>query len=130
VKPRILVTGSRYWRDRAAVRAGLDEAYRRWGPFVLVHGDCRDRRTGKPVGADRWADEWAVDHAAVGIEVERHSADWDRHGDAAGPIRNAEMVARDALVCLAWPTRYSRGTKGCMRLADEAGIPIVNLGER
>ena len=122
--PRILVTGSRNWRDRQAIRDALDEALRRYGPFVLVHGACPPRWDGKP-GADALADEWGMDHRYLGVRVERHPADWDRYGNGAGPVRNREMVEAGALLCLAFPLGESPGTKGCMSLADAAGIPVI-----
>jgi hypothetical protein len=61
----------------------------------------------------------------MGIAVEAHSADWDRLGNRAGPIRNGEMVAAGAGLCLALHRflANSRGTKDCIRQAIAAGIP-------
>lgn len=118
--PRVLVTGSRAWTDEAAVRTALTKAWRVLGrPFVLVHGGC-------PTGVDRIAADWAIEHHCAYITAERHPADWKTHGKAAGPIRNAEMVNLGADVCLAFPLGESHGTRGCMALAEKAGIPVVN----
>lgn len=121
---RILVTGSRNWTDRAVIRAALVEAlgtYTTIGLPVLVHGGAR--------GADALAHvEW---HRLMSqrpgwlAEPEVHRADWDRYGKAAGHRRNAEMVAAGATVCLAFPLGESRGTRGCMALAERAGIPVI-----
>jgi hypothetical protein len=48
-----------------------------------------------------------------------------RYNANAGPIRNAEMVAAGAGMCVAFHRflRQSRGTKDCVRRAIEAGIP-------
>lgn len=47
-------------------------------------------------GADALGEHWATAH---GIPVERFPADWDKHGRAAGPIRNEAMAREgDALV--------------------------------
>ena len=88
-------------------------------PFpVVVHGAAR--------GADSHAD-----HAAMnwGWTPERHPADWDRYGKSAGHRRNAHMISLGADVCLAFPLGESVGTRGCMQLAEAAGIPVVNLGD-
>lgn len=111
---RILVTGSRdltnqwqVWRD---LDAELDN-----GPFVLVHGACS-------FGADAFASQWARAH---GIKQDPHPADWKRYRLRAGPIRNAEMVALGADRCYAYPRGRSPGTRGCVRLAESAGIPVM-----
>lgn len=120
---RILVTGSRNWTDRDTIRRALGKAlgeYTTIGTPVLVHGNAR--------GADRIAeDAWMelADHVPGGLRVERFEADWRQHGRAAGPNRNAAMVATRPAVCLAFPLGESRGTRGCMRLAEAAGIRVV-----
>ena len=118
---RILVTGSRDWTNKDAVHAALNvEISRAVDAFlvpVIVHGDC-------PTGADRIAAEFAEKYD---IAVEAYPADWEKHGRAAGPIRNNEMVDRTAAVCLAFPKPNSRGTKHCMESAAKAGILVVDL---
>lgn len=115
---RILITGSRDWTDRAAIAAALIKVhvYAAIEPakVTVVHGDAR--------GADRIAADLAHQ---FGCNVEAHPADWDRHGKGAGPRRNAEMVAAGADVCLAFPIGASPGTRGCIRLAKQAGIPVT-----
>lgn len=115
---RILITGSRTWTDRDAIRRALVKAGQDAGvhpqAVTVVHGGAR--------GADRMAADLARE---FGCAVEMFPADWDRFGKAAGHRRNAEMVAAGADVCLAFPLGESRGTRGCMRLAEQAGIPVV-----
>ncbi|MEU4296421.1 DUF2493 domain-containing protein [Kitasatospora aureofaciens] len=113
-KSRILVTGSRAWSDRARVEWALGVAFRAFRPIVVVHGGC-------PTGADAMAAVWAQ---RAGVEVEAWPADWDRHGRAAGPIRNAQMVAAGARFCLAFVLPGSRGTADCVRRAEASGIPV------
>ncbi|MQA17862.1 MAG: DUF2493 domain-containing protein, partial [Pseudonocardiaceae bacterium] len=94
---RVLVTVSRTWTDWQTMRAALAE---QWGDgtAVLVSGGC-------PRG-DRDAERiWT----GWGGTVERHPADWRRHGRAAGFRRNAEMVATSADICLAFIHDQSRG---------------------
>lgn len=106
---RILITGSRAWTDRAAIRRALANAGGVFGAHpqevTIVHGGARG--------------------AEFGCRVEVHPADWPRHGKAAGHRRNAEMVALGADVCLAFPLGESRGTRDCVRRARDAGIPVV-----
>ncbi|MFE0079201.1 SLOG family protein [[Kitasatospora] papulosa] len=119
---RILITGSRDWTDETAISKALTAlaAANTFAeqPTVIVHGAC-------PTGADQMADDWARWHAQHSplITVERHPANWDAHGRAAGPRRNAAMVAAGADTCLAFIRNGSRGATGCAVLAEQAGIP-------
>jgi hypothetical protein len=90
---RIMITGSRTWTDRTAIAHAISGCLRSVGtsiggagPFpIVVHGGAR--------GADQLADVVARNW---GWTPERHPADWDRHGRAAGFRRNAAMVALGA----------------------------------
>ncbi|MFI6510064.1 SLOG family protein [Streptosporangium sp. NPDC050855] len=117
---RILVTGSRRWTNVEALEAALTAAWHDVtqldGMMLVVHGHAR--------GADRFADAWARRNH---IEVERHPADWDTHGRAAGHIRNQHMVTLGAHLCLAFPAGAATGTRDCMRRAKAAGIEVVEV---
>ncbi|MGW0245527.1 SLOG family protein [Nocardia goodfellowii] len=118
---RILVTGSRHWPDRATVDNALTEQHNLSTELTVVHGD-------NPRGADRMARDWCTRHPEV--TEERHPADWNRHGRAAGPIRNAHMIERGADLVLAFPLPSSVGTRDCISRAENARIPvrIIPLG--
>lgn len=138
---RVLITGSRNWRDRNAVRSAIADAQARYGDqLIIVHGAC-------PTGADAMADDEA---RALGLQVEVHPADWDTCVDAcypdhrrpkpkgdvvhpgerpdycpyAGPRRNAEMVATGAAECLAFIRTGSRGAAHTASIAEAARIPV------
>ena len=118
---RILVTGSRDWDAEGSLRQALMGAAAGLGVsresrnLIVVHGAC-------PRGADAMADTWAKDY---GIPAERHPADWS-YGKSAGFIRNAEMVALGADLCLAFYKQGAgnKGTDHCASLAEKAGIPV------
>lgn len=115
---RILVTGSRDWTDRSTIRTALVNAWIDLGrpmTAVLVQGECHLG------GADEIAAEiWR----GWGFPIEGHPAEMGPTGHVLGPKRNAHMVSLGADLCLAFPLPSSRGTKNCMRLAREAGIPV------
>jgi hypothetical protein len=134
---RILLTGSRTWTYFDPIADALYTAVKATTEreIVLVHG------------AARGADQIAADYAARAnfpkrlgktLTVEAHPADWNRYGVKAGIIRNEEMVALGADVCLAFidicrkpdcPDRHSEFVHGshgavhCADLAEKTGIP-------
>lgn len=111
---RVLVTGSREWTDEHRVWNELDALVEIYGAFVVVQGEC-------PTGADRFARSWAWTRA---YKCESWPADWDKHGKAAGPIRNQLMVNSKPDFALAFPLPGSRGTMDCMRRLRAAGVQV------
>lgn len=118
---RVIVCGSREWTDRSAIHrtlTGLDD--RQPVPLLIVHGAC-------PKGADAFAHEWALaaQRRAPGVtpEPERHP-DWSRHGKGAGFLRNEEMAALGADLCLAFWDGKSPGTLDMIKRAVAHGIPV------
>lgn len=115
---RVLITGSRTW-DRPDV---IESTLRNWfvtngSPWdaILVSGGC-------PKGADAHAEQvW--DYAK--LTVERHPADWNKHGNYAGLVRNEDMVKLGADICFAFIRDDSAGTSHCRNLAIKAGIPTT-----
>lgn len=121
MKPyRVLVTGSRDWPDAALIDKALQAeclvAVGERRALVVVHGGAK--------GADVMANQWAYRNL---IPIERHPAIWRPNGiynPQAGLLRNRQMVALGADVCLAFIRNGSRGASHCARLAEEAGIPV------
>lgn len=123
----VLVCGGRDFgeRDRNdAIRgaAYLSEMHKATPIDLIVEG-------GAP-GADALARVWC-DFARVPCRTMR--ADWSRYGKAAGPRRNAEMLAvlvaerdKGADVCVvAFPG--GRGTADCVRQSRALGVRVVEV---
>jgi hypothetical protein len=108
---RILVCGSRNFTNSEAIMAAL-LPYRE--AATVIHG-------GAP-GADTLADVVA---RALGMDVLAYKADWKRHGKAAGPIRNQQMLdeGKPDLV-IAFPLPGSIGTLDMITRARRAGIAV------
>lgn len=79
---------------------------------ILV-GDC-------PTGIDLFVREYCK-QAEVTYTV--FVADWDNHGKAAGPIRNAELV-KDANILIAFWDGKSKGTLSAITEATKNHIPV------
>ncbi|WHT20978.1 DUF2493 domain-containing protein [Crossiella sp. CA-258035] len=136
---RILITGSRTWRDWDRIeRAILDHSpgYPAGEDTLIVHGGCPD-------GADEIA---ATIAATLGLPTEVHRADWDicvetckpghrrlRYGKSycptAGPRRNAAMVEAGADVCLAFIRKGSSGASMTALMAELSGIKTIRYTE-
>lgn len=86
-----------------------------WLPFdiVIIEGDAK--------GADRAASDWAVCNYS---KHEVYPADWQRHGKAAGPIRNRQMLneGKPDLV-VAFPG--GAGTAHMVSIAKVAGVEVI-----
>ena len=110
----IVVCGSRTYTDRAAIRRTLGE-YLPPDPWMeeptVLHGGCR--------GADKLAHEEAAD---LGFWVGECAADWDKHGRAAGPIRNRQMLDKKPDLVIAFGR--GRGTDDTVCEARKRGIPV------
>jgi hypothetical protein len=78
---RVLVCGGRHFDDRPFLNRSLNRLHRVRPITLLIHGASK--------GADTLAGEWAL---AKGITVDPYPADWDRHGNLAGRIRNGQML--------------------------------------
>lgn len=111
---RVIVCGSRRWTDRKAIADRLADLVLEHAPDypVIVHGAAR--------GADRIAEDEA---GKAGLVTEPHPADWDRHGKRAGVIRNEEMAALGANLCIAFWDGQSTGTADMLERARKHGIP-------
>lgn len=137
---RVIVTGSRSWKDGALVRQKLEDCLdtttNTGDTLTVVHGACRS-------GADYYADGWARwqskhHHPA---HPEPHPARWEdpcrptcrpghrRHDPRgwdvcpqAGFYRNEHMVTLGADLCLAFITDQSKGATHCATYAESQGV--------
>ena len=113
---RVIVTGCRHWRCEALAERTLRRMKERYGDdLTIVHGAAPGVDTAFNLACRK-----------LGIRREPHPADWAGLGNAAGPIRNGEMVRLGAAFVLAVHRDLagSKGTKDCVRQAQAAGIPV------
>ena len=112
---RVLVTGSRDWRDVEAIRKALWWLRDSPEEVTVVYGDA----PGADTIADRLAKEFGYLPAA-------YPAKWRKYGRAAGPRRNQQMVDSQPDVVLAFheDLSKSKGTKDCVKKARAKKIPV------
>lgn len=117
---KVLVFGGRtYGRPLEGKPAGVTIGeqqrlfYTLHGQYIteIIHG-------GAP-GADSLAGQWARANA---IKETCVKADWDKHGRAAGPIRNSEMLKLSPDKAFGFPG--GKGTADMVRKVRAAGIPL------
>lgn len=117
----LLVCGTRTFTDYRLLARKLDR-FTFWFEHVEVYvggRGTRKERNGRWVreGADWFANQWAE---ANWWPRHLYHADWDTHGKAAGPRRNAEMVEAVADRnghCVAFWDGKSPGTAHAIELA-------------
>lgn len=76
--------------------------------------------SGGAAGVDSLGIAWANANA---LPLTIVMAEWDAHGKAAGPIRNAEMAASAEALILVWDG-MSRGSSDMLRKAAAKGLKI------
>jgi hypothetical protein len=108
---RVLVCGGREYHNLGHVFSVLDAIHALEPITLVIHG-------GAP-GADTCADEWARRNT---LPLLRHPPDWQKHGRAAGPIRNTAMLRYKPAFVVAFPG--GAGTADMIRQAEAAGIPV------
>lgn len=115
----LAIIGSREFTDQVKFELYLHEAIEQWGmPDKIVSGGAR--------GADTLGERWAK---ANGYTIDNgkliiHKADWDKHGKAAGIIRNYDII-RDATHFLAFPSHKGRGTQHTVGVAQGKNMPVI-----
>jgi hypothetical protein len=125
----VLVTGSRKWK--LGVYHGLAWA-------IEFAKNCAHGRNGtKPPtsavrlhhggaeGADTLAGKMAIQ---MGLMCVVHTAEWDKYGKGAGPIRNQAMLDHakpDVCVAFLHTDLPCRGTRDMMERCFRAGVPVL-----
>jgi len=109
----IIVTGGRNYSDVNHVNSVLSL----FDIGLLIQG-------GAP-GADHLARMWADNHRIECITV---SADWEKHGKAAGPFRNSTMLSlHPNAIVIAFPG--GKGTADCVKKALSRGMTVLVVAE-
>jgi len=110
---RVLVCGGRDYHDIRSVFTSLDGLVPQ--PTFVMHGGAN--------GADACAGEWSHRRR---VECRVYQADWNKHGRAAGPIRNQKMLdhGKPDLV-VAFPGGI--GTADMVRRAKAAGVRVLEV---
>lgn len=107
---KVIIAGTRDFNDYHAVKSTVSRTC--WELTEVVSGGAS--------GADALGEEYAMHN---GIALKIFKADWDKHGKAAGPIRNREM-AQYADGLIAFWDGLSKGTMNMIQEARNAGLKV------
>lgn len=110
---KVLVCGGRNFNDALTLGSWLGGIHKDHCISLLIHGGAN--------GADRMAGEFAK---WKGIAVKEYPADWQKHGKAAGPIRNRQML-EDGKPDLVIAFSGGRGTANMISQARAAGVKVL-----
>ena len=114
---RVVVTGSRNLEDYDLV---LDSI---WGQMKVTEFRKVRIASGGARGADSLAKKISINRE---VSFTEYVADWEKHGNAAGPIRNRDMIDDfDPDIVLAFPGPKSKGTWDCVKYALSRGIQVL-----
>lgn len=111
---RVLVCGGRDYDDYFNIIRVLDGINKRHPITALGHGDAP--------GTDRLAGRWARFRKKEWA-IKEYPADWDKHGKAAGIIRNREMNHKfKPWLVVAFPG--GNGTRDMVNVARKANVKV------
>lgn len=112
---RVLVCGGRDFSDQKLLEDTLNTFHQ------LHYIDCIIEGNGR--GADRMAGFWARKNHIDNIKF---SANWKEYGNAAGPIRNAEMLFKgNPDIVIAFPG--GKGTANMVQLAKKNNVEVIEI---
>lgn len=111
---KLLIAGGRDYNepDFSEKIMGVCSMY--GNPTEIVSGAC-------PNGADRMGELWAKEYS---VPIKLFPADWDTHGNAAGPIRNRQMALYCDRAIIFWDGK-SAGTKNMITQLQKANKPYT-----
>lgn len=92
-----------------------------YGEIVIIEGECS--------GADILARQAAIE---CSVPFRGYPANWNKYGNAAGPLRNQQMIDEEHPdMCIAFHPFLpsSKGTKDMVNRAKRAGIKTYNVTE-
>jgi predicted Fe-Mo cluster-binding NifX family protein len=111
---RVIVCGGRNYTEEEVIRKRLALLRDEHPDAIVIHGAAP--------GADAWSGYVA---GTLGLTVEVHPANWAKHGRAAGPIRNQEMLDSGVDLVIAFPG--GRGTEDMIKRAERAGVEVQQV---
>lgn len=133
---KIIIAGPRDFNNQSFVFSALDMVFSKLtknqregnNPLEIKNLENIEIVEGGATGVDSLAKSYAINK---NIKYKEFPADWNKHGRAAGPIRNKQMAEySDALIAFRYVDNPSRGTKNMIRQAKESNLKIITVNIR
>lgn len=111
---KLAIVGSRDYNDYNQFKSNVDKSCKEWNirPSSIISGGAK--------GADSLAERYAKEK---GIKMTVYKAEWDMFGNAAGILRNIEIITAATHV-IAFPSRKGKGTQNSIKLAKKRELPL------
>lgn len=109
---KTIIAGCRDFTNYPHLKQTVDEFRKTNTITEIVSGGAR--------GADAMGEQYAVEY---NIPLKIYPADWEKHGRAAGPIRNRHMAEYGDQLIAIWDGK-SRGTKNMIDNMHKLGKPV------
>ncbi len=113
---KLAIVGTRTFDDWAMFKRIMNTLTAKFDDILVVSGGAK--------GADKMAKNWAWEN---GYSCRIHHADWDKHGKAAGPIRNTELAndLEPGDRAIAWWDGRSPGTRHAIeKIRKRPGVKL------
>lgn len=113
---KVIVAGSRNFNNYNFLKEKLDHIFNnvlKIKDITIISGHAR--------GADQLGERYAKERK---LKCEVYPADWDKHGKAAGYIRNEKMAKVGDILVAFWDGE-SRGTKHMIRTMKDLGKKVI-----
>jgi len=107
---KVIIAGSRHTTNYRIIVEAVNESG--FDITEVISGGAR--------GVDSLGERFALNN---NVAVKKFTANWSKHGRAAGPMRNQQMADyADALIAI--PSRISIGTRDMIKKAEKAGLTV------
>lgn len=110
---RLIIAGSRYFNNKELLFKEVDKIMQ--PNTEIVSGGAK--------GADKLGELYAKEH---NLKLTVFSADWDKYGKSAGPIRNEQMASYVTHCILFWDGK-SKGSMSMRNLAKKYNLVLTEV---
>jgi hypothetical protein len=107
---KVIIAGGRDYHNYDTLVEAIKEA--QFEISTVVSGGAK--------GVDALGEQYAEN---MNLQLNVYAADWERHGRAAGPIRNRKMAENAEALIAIWDGE-SRGTKNMIETATKLGLLV------